>query len=87
MLLAPLASLCLQVFTSTDDIADDLDFKKFALGSPSLSHPVNLFKVMFGDPTVGTLDRERVGLLFREQEPRQPLQEVHVGNCTLLLAD
>ena len=87
MLLAPLAFLCLQVVTSTYDITDDLDFKKFALGSPSLSHLVNLFKVMFGDLTVGTLDRGRGGLLFREQEPRQPLQEVHVGNYTLLLDD
>ena len=85
MLLAPLTSLYLQVFTSTYDITDDLDFKTFALGFPSSSHPVNLFKVMFADPTVGTLDRGRGGLLFREQEPREPLQEVHVGNCTLLL--
>ena len=51
------------------------------------SHPVTLFKVMFGNPWVDRLDRGRGGLLFREQEPRNPLQEISVGDCILLLGD
>ena len=51
------------------------------------SHPVTLFKVMFGNPWVDRLDRGGGGLLFREQEPRNPLQEISAGDCILLLGD
>ena len=55
------------------------------IGAPSSSHPVTLLEETFWDPWVGTLAWGKEGYLFREQEPRHPLNNIPVGDCTLLL--
>ena len=59
--------------------------QKTYIGAPSSSHPVTLLEEMFWDPWVGALAWGKEGYLFREQEPMHPLNDIPVGNCTLLL--
>ena len=61
--------------------------QKTYIGAPSSSHPVTLLEEMFWDPWVGVLAWGKEGYLFREQELRHPLNNIPVGNNTLLLGD
>ena len=55
------------------------------IGIPSSSHPVTLLEEKSWDPWVGPLAWGKEDYLFREQELKHRLNDIPVGNCTLLL--